>query len=289
MFNTSAGFIHVSRARLSIVLALLLAAGLVACDTKKDSGSKNSLNDGLILPMPLRFNSVDQAVIADKKLSIKVRLTNNDSGGTSIYKLEELTISETDGKKISGKITGVPTGSYTMSLEYYILVGDVQVLVVKTDPVQTSANPQSETVIEFTESMNDYIDEDGDGRTNLHEISKGTSWTAAGDFPPPDAPLVDMAVNGMRVNLSWKNEGGADTYTVYVSENPFTIENAATFATFVETILADKNNNITEYPTGYLNKNVSYYIAVKSNDDTGKGDTSTPTTINPAAFLANIE
>jgi len=269
--------------RVSVIpLVLFLSLGMNACSEKKNTGS--DIKEGLSFPAPMRFSAA-ASNINTSSLVIRVELATNDFENPKLPTFHDMKFDKNGDGTIRGEVKNIPAGSYDMRMHYYLYDGPIEIEVVTTDFQPITVSAISATPITFTEAMNNYPDQDGDGASNLHELDKSTDWDDVGIYPPPDDPYLTVLIQDLNVNLSWKNVGtnSADptTYTVYVADVPITKDN------FTKVATAYPNERTPFTSPKPLTKNGPYYFRVRAKNLKGDGDFSAPVSVNPRALIPN--
>lgn len=173
----------------SILLSLLALSGCGSDSTSTDAG--NLFSDG----RDMEVSFVKPAALAlIPGLTATATLSPGDATAN-------LTVS---ADTVSGTISGVTAGSYTLTLNYFVphlTLENVDVkLATVTKDVTVTAGATTNVPVVDTDLVTD-IDSDNDGFTNLAEIRIGTDPNSSSSLPGGPSPAFS-AGNGSFADLS---------------------------------------------------------------------------------------
>lgn len=147
--------------------ALLLL--LSACSKETDSVSYDGYDLAMNIGLPQALTS---PVIPELKAYVSLNGT----------KRTELSVNTLDNT-VSGKISNVAEGTYTLKLVYYKIIALEEVQLAIFSKKITVRSGQSTNVSVASNDLDRNIDSDGDGYTNLAEVRLGTDPRLSSDVP----------------------------------------------------------------------------------------------------------
>ncbi len=154
----------------AILSFFLFFYGCGETSNRQSSGSGSMTAGGefsTALPKPLQKHRVG--------LSAEVQIVKDDG---TVDRTEPLFI-DTDTHQLSGRVDGLLTGAYTFTIRY-----SLNGVLVATETSQGVVSENATASVGFASLT--FLDDDGDGFTNLAELQFGTNHQLASSKPPAE-------------------------------------------------------------------------------------------------------
>ncbi len=206
---------------------LLFSFILTACGQSANPQQGVISDDKLSAPLP---KAITALLLDDTSLIVDV-VVNGDTDNP--LRVKNLAVDTTAGT-FSGDVSGVPTGTSTLSLVYSIIdpiFGTIE--VIRTADITVNVVANEDTPADFSSADITYTDTDGDGISNLDELDAGTdprtpNYTVSGQVEGLTGSGLVLQNNGSD-NLTISANGAfsfsptaidGDEYTVSVLTQP---------------------------------------------------------------------
>jgi len=243
---------------LKVITGLLLVVFIVACDREESQPDNLENNNNISTALPKPFARLTNLKLDSSNFEIRAIINNQ------IYKVTNISVNDANNT-FSGKIENVPKGDQKIQLQYYVQ----GVPVAESDFFNVSVQGGTTSNATVNPDAITYMDDDGDGYSNLTELDANTDIGDISKIPlvgkpnviPPKVKNAETIALNETVKLKWEYEGLADSFHVYLSEIELDTEN------FNSTGLT-KFENITNsfvVPTSLVNDTqYHFYIAAEN-------------------------
>ncbi|MCF6257475.1 MAG: hypothetical protein L3J98_12085 [Gammaproteobacteria bacterium] len=209
---------------------LLFSFILTACGQSANPQQGVISDDKLSAPLP---KAITALLVDDTSLIVDVVVNGDTDNPLRVKNLAVDTVDTTAGT-FSGDVSGVPTGTSTLSLVYSIIdptFGTIE--VIRTADITVNVIANEDTPADFSSAEITYTDTDGDGISNLGELDAGTdprtpNYTVGGQVEGLTGSGLVLQNNGSD-NLTISANGvfsfsptaiDGDEYTVSVLTQP---------------------------------------------------------------------